>query len=598
MKSIIYDLETTSTDRETTKPVLMGFYSSEVEGFRWTTDIEQMIHILQSHDVIVGYNSEDFDNYIMKRLGANLSYKINLDLMKIIHGKGFGNDLGRKSILITPDGKHLGSILHGKSLADTTKALGGPLKIGDFDYTLFKKDFQDLTPEQRTEALEYLEADLAATRYIYEYLENFFEFFAKGGITIDGEFRHFMKPDWVQKKKYLTLSTGSWVYHAVCNLAGLNPEFQNGVDPIGYEGGFVRFPTVEKKVGKIVCKDYTSAYPFAYMQGNLFARVPNGSKNSWKGVDVCSTVGTYDKKLHPFTKILREIFNQRAKWKKAGDERQYTLKIIINTFYGICGNPVFKHLYDPVVAADCTGLVRQWIKHANDTLTADGYEVLYGDTDSLYIYDPFENDARLDASVRKHITHIKSLMNFPQDDFDMSTDEEIKMMAFFKGSDGNFKKKNYLYVTKDGKVKIKGLPVIKSDAPKLAKIIYEKYIKPEIHNKLELKFNRSQIESWIETEMIKDPSLAARFFKIREPSSYAVHSQIQYQIATSEYYGPGQHYMFKLKQPHLKGAGISKNYVGVQYLDDINLTQIDIDRTWSVLEPFIKEAQHTLEGYW
>jgi hypothetical protein len=254
-KIIIYDLEASSTDVQKAVPVLMGFKSSEVEGFKYTTNIDEMVALLHAHDVIVGYNSIDYDNEIMKRYGARLKSKINIDLMQILHGKGFGNDLGRKTIVTTPDGKHLGSILHSKKLADATLALGGPHKIGDFDYNLFKKRFDELTSEQQKEALEYLKADIEATEYIYKYLEEFFKFVRDGGETIRGEYRRFMTDEQRRKKQYLTASTASVVYKIICNLAGIEERYGNA-EPEAYGGGFVADPSQEVCEGNIYCLDY------------------------------------------------------------------------------------------------------------------------------------------------------------------------------------------------------------------------------------------------------------------------------------------------------------------------------------------------------
>ena len=237
-KILIYDLETDSIDATKAIPQLMGCKSSISDEFIWTSNIQEMVALINDADIIVGYNNKEYDDIIMQRYGAIFRGKINIDLMQIIHGKGFGNDLGRKGIITTKDGTHLASILHGKSLANTTKALDGPLKVGDFDYELFKQKFDTLTTAQKKVALEYLEADIEATEYIYKYLEEYFADFRDGGITIDGEFRPFMTETQIQKKQYLTASTAAWTYKTLCNLAGLEERYNNA-EHEGYGGGFV-----------------------------------------------------------------------------------------------------------------------------------------------------------------------------------------------------------------------------------------------------------------------------------------------------------------------------------------------------------------------
>ena len=59
--------------------------------------------------------------------------------------------------------------------------------------------------------------------------------------------------------------------------------------------------------------------------------------------------------------------------------------------YGVCGNPSFKHLFNPITAGDCTRLARQWVKLARQMLYENGYKIIYTDTDSVYLEDVFNN---------------------------------------------------------------------------------------------------------------------------------------------------------------------------------------------------------------
>jgi DNA polymerase elongation subunit (family B) len=595
MKSIlIYDLETNSTDVDKATPVLMGAYSSKGDDFIWTTNIMEMIQLINSHDIIVGYNSEEYDNKIMENFGCSFYGKINIDLMKIIHGKGFGNDLGRRNVLISPSGDRLIETLHSKSLDATTKALEGPLKIAEFDYNLFKQPFATLTDAQQKLAIEYLKADLDATKYIYEYLEKFFKTFKEDGLTIDDEYRPFMREEWIERKKYLTLSVGSLVYHCVCNVAGLEPKFADQTESLPYEGGFVRMPMKAEETGELYCLDYTSAYPFAYMMGNLFAKADEG----WQGTGICETIGTYDDKVyHPLTKTIRQLFNTRYALKKEKNPKEYTFKIIINTLYGITGNPVFQSVHDYTAASDCTKLVRQWIKAASDLFDSRGYTVLYGDTDSIYIKDPFQDKEAMLGIVAQHIAEIKELMNFPQEDFDMSIDDEIRYMAFFKSRGGGFLKKNYLYVTQAGKLKIKGLPIIKSTATELGKKVFKEHIEPLIVNQNTHKVSKRDLDHWVGDALKEDLGLASVFYKVRDPIEYSSHTSLPYKISTSPHYGPGQWNMLKLRREHEKGAGTGRNYVSVDNAKDIRISMIDLSKTESELEHFEKNLQKELTGF-
>ncbi len=73
---------------------------------------------------------------------------------------------------------------------------------------------------------------------------------------------------------------------------------------------------------------------------------------------------------------------KRLEYKKEKDERQYTI-------YGLLGNPAFASVSDFTAASDCTHLGRQWVNAARLHFAENGYAVLYTDTDSGYLVDPF-----------------------------------------------------------------------------------------------------------------------------------------------------------------------------------------------------------------
>ena len=597
-KIAIFDVEASSVDPTSAIPTLMGLKSSEDDQFRYTTDIKEYVEILNSHDIWVGWNINGYDIPLLQRYGLRKFGHIVIDLMEIINGKGFGNDLGRKSIMQTPDGTHLGTVLFSKSMDACAEALNGPRKLsGDVDYAWFRQEFSTLSPEIQQKAIKYLERDVEMTEYIYEYVENFFEDFKNGGIELDGEFKSFLTQKQVEKKLYLTASPAAFTYKALCNLAGLEEKYQN-VESQQYGGGFVSTPSQEKCVGNIYCLDYNSLYPHIMMQANLYGPTKTADIDLvWKGEGISSTEGTYFKdNLAPVGRVLQQLYKKRLEYKKNKDERQYTIKIIINTIYGLLGNPAFASVSNFTAAADCTRLGRQWVNAARLYFAEHGYNILYTDTDSVYLQDPFNNKKRLLEIKDQHINDVKKSIPFPQETFDMGVDDEIRMMHFFANPNGELLKKNYLYVTQVGKLKIKGMQIIKSNATPLGKKVFNDYIKPGILSENKVKYQKRDIEKWIEAELSKNLGLATVFFKVREAKDYKNPTQIQAQI--SEEYGEGQYNMIKLKQPHTRGVGANKNYVWDKFKDEIKLSMIDLTKTWNELTPFIEETQHSLDRFW
>jgi DNA polymerase II len=75
----------------------------------------------------------------------------------------------------------------------------------------------------------------------------------------------------------------------------------------------------------------------------------------------------------------------RAEALAAGDEsRAYVLKILQNSFYGVLGSPACAWA-DDLLSGAITGFGQEILRAARDWFMARGYEVLYGDTDSLFV---------------------------------------------------------------------------------------------------------------------------------------------------------------------------------------------------------------------
>lgn len=632
--TIIFDIEASSTDTSKAIPRMIGWWSSITEDFHWTTDLGEFQAALDKHGFMVGWNHEDYDVPVLKRYNVSFYGLRSIDLMKIIHGKGFGNDLGRKGIITLRDGTHLGTVLHGKSLAEATVAFDVTRKVGDFDYNLFKRPFSELSDSEQEEAIDYLKHDILGTTEIYQYLEEYFEDFREGGVELppeffesvksyyghelDGPWRPFMTDEDKATKHYLTASTASMVYTMICNICGIEKEF-GSAEHMSYGGGFVAEPSKASVEGNIYCFDYNSLYPHIMMQANLYgvnctyqahanekgmATFTNVQGEGWKGEGISETVGYYrDDIQSPVSMLLSFFYKLRKKYKKDGSAKEYTIKIAINTIYGLLGNPSFRSVSNLAAANDCTALGRQWVKAARAKLSECGYDVIYTDTDSVYVRDVYNDEERIKKVIKDHIEEVKASVPFPEESFEMGIDDRIKFMMFVDDGKGSFKKKNYLYVTNEGKLKLKGLPLMKSNATPLGRHIFDKFIKPEIlYNNRGLGpqrhlFSRSQIEKWIQDALDEDLGLMAVFHKVKAPEEYNSTTNLKYQLAIHPEYGEGSHHIVKLKAAHPRGAGAQRNYVSVAFKDEIKMHQIDLDKVWNELAPFIKPVQGGLGAF-
>ncbi len=126
---------------------------------------------------------------------------------------------------------------------------------------------------------------------------------------------------------------------------------------------------------------------------------------------------------------------------------QGALKVILNASYGVFGADSFD-LYCPPVAEATAAIGRhsitQILKHAESL----GIQVLYGDTDSLFLKNPSKEQVR-------------ELIRWTEHELRMSIDmEKVYRYAVFSS-----RKKNYLGVLEDGSVDVKGLTGKKKHIP-------------------------------------------------------------------------------------------------------------------------------------
>jgi DNA polymerase-2 len=84
-------------------------------------------------------------------------------------------------------------------------------------------------------------------------------------------------------------------------------------------------------------------------------------------------------------RMLDELFPRREAAKKKGDAvAAHAIKILMNSFYGVLGTPACR-FSNPALANAITGTGRELLLWSKGWFEAAGFDVLYGDTDSLFV---------------------------------------------------------------------------------------------------------------------------------------------------------------------------------------------------------------------
>lgn len=139
----------------------------------------------------------------------------------------------------------------------------------------------------------------------------------------------------------------------------------------------------------VLAFDFRSLYPSLIRTFNIdpLTRVVEGAPGTEARGDliVAPNGAAFRREPGILPEILERFFAERAAAKQRGDERSsYAYKIVMNSFYGVLGTEGCRFAA-PELAGAITSFGQHVLFWARDLITAEGREVLYGDTDSLFV---------------------------------------------------------------------------------------------------------------------------------------------------------------------------------------------------------------------
>jgi DNA polymerase I len=235
-----------------------------------------------------------------------------------------------------------------------------------------------------------------------------------------------------------------------------------------FRGGLV----VEPVVGihfDVTVMDFASLYPSIIKVKNLSYETVRCSHDECKKNTIPQTNHWVCTKKNGLTSVLigslRDLRvnyykNMAKKDTLTVEEKQLftvvsqALKVILNASYGVMGAEIFPLYFLPAAEAT-TATGRHIILDTINKCKESGIDVLYGDTDSLFVKKPTPKQ------VEDIITKAKMNHNV-----ELEIEKEYRYVVL------SGRKKNYLGVTKNGKVDVKGLTGKKSHTPPFIKTLF------------------------------------------------------------------------------------------------------------------------------
>ncbi len=235
-----------------------------------------------------------------------------------------------------------------------------------------------------------------------------------------------------------------------------------------YRGGLVVDP-LEGIHFNVTVMDFASLYPSIIKVRNLSYETVRCPHEECKSNTIPQTSHWACTKKNGMTAMLigslRDLrvnyYKSLSKNQSITEEQrqQYTvvsqaLKVILNASYGVMGAEVFPLYFLPAAEAT-TAIGRHIILNTIERCKESGIEVLYGDTDSLFIKNPTPEQ------IEKVVEQAKT-----DHGVDLEVDKEYRYVVLSN------RKKNYLGVTRSGKVDVKGLTGKKSHTPGFIKNLF------------------------------------------------------------------------------------------------------------------------------
>lgn len=558
------------------KTKYIGFYSyanNKYHTLKVKGNEEKIRKYISMHKVIVTFNGDKFDLPILKNNNNKFikDYIRSIDLSLFLFGDDATFKVGKAQLM--------GLDFPKKSLKVVAETLNFPVEKSEIDYMLFAKD--DFTKEEDEEIKKYLINDIEITKRLFDKIYNFWLPFAS-----------FISEENSKKWRFLTASIASIGYMYACNI--LNKEEKYGKSGSKTDiGGRVIEPRVEE-AEDVVYADCVSLYPNIYGMFDLFNETDN--KNHWHGNEVFKVKGYYD---ISYENILSKDMMLKLKERirlKIEDKKNpliYAYKILLNSMYGANRSSLFENLYTENSGSDCAYLGQQINKIMEDKLTEKGYYVISGDTDSIFFKNLLKKSKEEIKKDLDEITdYIKKYVPYQQETFYIDIEKMIDKIWYISSQDETKKlKKNYVYIS-NNELTIMGLPIIKSNATKLGKIIFNKYLKEEIIKTKNIKFDELYIKSLIKQELKENILLIAQNYRVNKYSMYSEKTDCIQKKISDKYFERKNGSIQLIKNSKVGKVKSSEwYYCNIEESKNLNITDLDLTKVMNELKPFIKQKE-------
>jgi len=264
----------------------------------------------------------------------------------------------------------------------------------------------------------------------------------------------------------------------------------------------------------VLVLDYKSLYPSIIRTFNVdpYARI------AAKNLPEEETIPGYDgasfaKHEHILPGIIADLWQARDKAKLEKNKAlSQAIKIIMNSFYGVLGTPGCR-IHDARLTSSITKRSHDIIKQSVKLINNEGYEVIYGDTDSVFVSLNKSLNTDQANTIGQHL--IKTINRYWQqhlaNEFGIKSYLEMEYETHFKrffmptvrGSDKGSKKRYAGVVNNncEDHIIFKGLENVRTDWTQLARDFQQKLYVKIFNNEAYDEFIRQLVQQLLSGEL-------------------------------------------------------------------------------------------------
>jgi DNA polymerase-2 len=435
-------------------------------------------------DIIIGWHVVQFDLFVLERISQSLGVKLSIGRnQQKLHWREDGQHAGRYYVQVPGrvvlDGIELLRTafynFESFSLQYVSNALLGESKLIDHDDRA--SAIHDLFIKNKIKLAKYNLQDCKLVWDIFEktrLLEFAIERSRITGLAMD------RMGGSVASFEYAYLPRLHRCHYVAPNLGELESDILS-------PGGYV----MRSKPGlyqNVLVLDFKSLYPSIIRTFNIDPYAFWVAQHNKLPTDLTIegfNGASFSRENYILPDIIKQLWDERDKAKIDNNQPlSQAIKIIMNSFYGVLGSSGCR-FFDPRVASSITLRGHEIIQQSRSWIQEQGYDVIYGDTDSVFVWlgnntnedDALSIGANLALGLNQWWTsRLKEQMDIESAlEIEFETHYKHFLMPTIRGSSEGSKKRyaGIISTVDDGEVSeeliFKGLETVRTDWTELAK---------------------------------------------------------------------------------------------------------------------------------